>query len=292
MWRLACALAAVWVVSVGRASTFEARDDRGHTLRLAQPAARIVALAPHLTEIAFAAGVGGKLIAVSAYSDYPPAARRLPQVGDGARVDIERILTLKPDLVLAWRSGNQVGDIARLERLNIPVWLTEPSRLTDIARLLRGVAKLAGAAQSGERAAAQFENELQGLRHDSAGLGPPPRVFYEIWREPLITVSRDHLISDAIRWCGGVNVFETVATLTPSVTYEAVLAARPQLVLGGASAGGEAAFLASWRNVPLTGLRELPARFVAPHAIQRASPRITGGVRAICEAIAQVRRPA
>ncbi len=269
-----------------RAARVEVQDDRGKTLRLAVPATRIIAIAPHLTEIAFAAGVGAKLIAVSRFSDYPPEAKRLPRVGDGARVDIERILMLKPDLVLAWRSGNQAGDITRLERLGIPVWVSEPARLADIARLLRDTAQLAGDAASGERAASDFERELTQLRELASVVErrnrQSPRVFYEIWHQPLLTVNGAHMISDVITLCGGVNVFADVPMLTPAVSLESVLAARPNMVLGGGSANGESDFRARWARMPLPALRVVAAHYIPPDSIQRQSPRILDGIRAIC----------
>jgi iron complex transport system substrate-binding protein len=274
-----------WLHVPASAASLSVHDDRGKTLQLAKPAARIISIAPHLTEIAFAAGVGSQLIAVSEYSDYPPEALRLPRVGDGARVDIERILTLKPDLVLAWKSGNQAGDIARLERLGIVVWVSEASRLADILRLLRDTARLAGNAVAGERVAGDFERELRRLRDRRIGHSDPQeplRVFYEIWHQPLLTVSGAHMISDAIALCGGDNVFAGLPVLTPAVSLESVLTARPQLVLGGGSANGEADFVLRWSRMPLTALRTIPARYIAPDSIQRQSPRVLDGVRAIC----------
>ena len=268
-----------------RATPPEVRDARGKILRLAEPAARIISIAPHLTEITFAAGAGDKLVAVSEYSDYPPEAKRLPRIGDGARVDIERILTLKPDLILAWKSGNQAGDIEKLMRLGFRVWVSEVSRLADIPRLLRDVARLAGTAAAGERAAGDFERELQRLRDRGsvqARKQEPLRVFYEIWHQPLLTVNGAHMISDAITLCGGINIFADVPVLTPAVSLEAVLAARPHILLGGGSANGEAEFLGRWSRTPLAALRAIPARFIAPDGIQRQSPRVIDGIRAIC----------
>jgi iron complex transport system substrate-binding protein len=287
-----CALAAVCLFQSAHAASLQVHDDRGQTLRLAAPAARIISIAPHLTEIAFAAGAGEKLIAVSAYSDYPPEAKRLPSVGDGARIDIERILTLKPDLVLAWKSGNQAGDIAKLERLGIPVWVSEASRLADIPRLLRAVAMLAGVAAKGDRAAGAFESELDRLRNHYRVPAPkqqPLPVFYEIWHQPLLTVNGAHMISAAITLCGGQNVFADVPVLTPAVSLESVLAARPQLVMGGGSANGEADFHARWRSMPLAALRAIPAHYIAPDSIQRQSPRIIEGIRSICAHLNAVR---
>lgn len=281
------ALALYCLQETSQAAPIEVRDDRGATLRLAVPARRVISIAPHLTELTFAAGAGAHLVAVSAYSDFPPAARDLPRVGDGARVDLERILTLKPDLVLAWKSGNQAGDIARLERLGIPVWVSEASRLTDVPRLLRAVALLAGVAGSGERAAADFEQDLSRLRaRAQSAKQQAPRVFYEIWHQPLLTVNGAHMISDAIVLCGGVNVFAAAPMLTPAVTLEAVLASRPHLVLGGGSANGETDFVERWRGMPLATLRAIPAYYIAPDSIQRQSPRILQGIRAICAQIA------
>lgn len=268
------------------AAARDIQDDRGRKLQILSPAKRIISIAPHLTEIAFAAGVGDRLIAVSEYSDFPPEAKRLPRVGDGARVDIERILTLKPDLVLAWKSGNQAGDIAKLERLGVRVWVSEPSRLADIARLLRDVAVVAGDAPLGENAARTFEGELTRLRaRADERRQHPQRVFYEIWHQPLLTVNGMHMISDAITLCGGKNVFADLPVLTPAVSLEAVLVASPQMVLGGGSANGAAEFKARWASVPLTALRKVPAHFIAPDAIQRQSPRVVEGVRAICRYI-------
>lgn len=284
------------LIAQAHAASPDVQDDRGRRLRLAAPATRIISLSPHLTEIAFAAGVGVRLIAVSEYSDYPPEARRLPRVGDGARVDIERILTLKPDLVLAWKSGNQAGDIARLERLGIPVWVSEPSRLADISRLLRDVAILAGDAAAGERVAGDFERALENLRRRSRGNSSgdsstrePLRVFYEIWHQPLLTVNGAHMISDAISLCGGKNVFADVPVLTPAVSLEAVLAARPEIVLGGGSSGGETDFVSRWRRAPIAALRGMPLSYIDPDRIQRQSPRILDGIGAICARIGAAR---
>ena len=284
--------AVAWCLSsLSQAAQLQVHDDRGRTLQLAAPAARIISIAPHLTEIAYAAGAGPSLVAVSEFSDYPAEALKLPRVGDGARVDIERILKLKPDLVLAWKSGNQMGDIARLERLGIQVWVSEASRLSDIPRLLREVSVLAGVAAAGERAASEFEGELNELRRRHSN-GKPVRVFYEIWHQPLLTINASHMISDAISLCGGINVFAGVSALTPSVSLEAVLAARPQIALGGGSANGEVEFERRWRTSPLAALRAIPASYIPPDTIQRPAPRVIGGIRAICAHLGGLRTQA
>ena len=264
-------------------------DDRGRTVALAVPAQRIVTLAPHLTEIAFAAGAGDRLVGVARFSGHPEAAMLLTQVGDAARVDLERILALKPDLILAWKSGNQAGDVSRLEQLGFRVFVTEPRRLPDIPRLTRAVGVLAGTTGAAEEVAAAFEREIGALREQYGGHAPV-RAFYEIWHQPLLTVNGNHMISDVIALCGGVNVFADVPLLTPSVSLEAVLAARPDVILGGSSATTAGEFVAQWRRYTVEGLKSVPVFFVAPDEIQRQTPRIARGAKTICEALEKVRR--
>lgn len=263
-------------------------DDRGRTVSVPVPAQRIVTLAPHLAELVHAAGAGAQLAGVARFSDHPEAVQRLPQVGDAARVDPERILALRPDLVLAWKSGNQPGDIERLARLGLRVFVTEPARLEDVPRLLRVVGALAGTHAAARQAGNNFNNKISMLRKKHRG-SPPLRVFYEIWHRPLLTVNGRHMISDVIALCGGVNVFADAALLTPAVSPEAVLAARPDVVVGGSSATRPREFAAQWRRYPVAGLRDLPVFYVHPDLIQRATPRITEGAQAICDALEQVR---
>jgi iron complex transport system substrate-binding protein len=263
-------------------------DDRGREIVLAAPAQRVVALAPSLVELAFAAGAGGRLVGVARYSDFPPAARAIPQVGDAARVDFERIVALKPDLILAWKSGNSAADVGRLEGLGYPSYVSEPARLADVPRLLRAIGVLAGTLPAAGKAAAAFERDITALRSRYAKAGKV-RVFYQIWHRPLLTVNDAHMISDVIALCGGENVFADVSQLTPSVTLEAVIAAKPEVILGGGSADGEKEFAAQWRASSVATLRELPARYINPDHIQRQTPRIVEGAKAVCAALEQVR---
>lgn len=284
-----CAAAALSVVCTAVAAQQPAvTDDRGKTVALAAPAQRAIALAPHLTELAFAAGAGARLVGVARFSDYPQAALRVTQVGDAARVDVERVAALRPDLILAWKSGNQAGDVERLERLGYAVFVSEPARLSDIPRLLRAIGTFAGTTPAAERAAAAFEQEMRSLRA-RFGSAPKVRVFYEVWHRPLITVNGAHMISDVIALCGGENVFASVSLLTPSVSLEAVAAARPDVILGGIRPGSDEEFLREWRNAPMEALRRVPAFYVDPDHLQRQSPRILEGAKAVCGYLEQVR---
>lgn len=271
------------------AQSISVTDDRGRTVRLARPAQRIVTLAPSLAELAYAAGAGGRLVGVARFSDTPPAARDIPQVGDAVRVDFERIAALKPDLILAWQSGNSGADVERLEQLGFPAYVSEPRRLADIPRQLRAIGALAGTAAAAEQAAADFERGVEALRKRYAS-ARKVRVFYEIWRKPLMTVSGAHLISDVIALCGGENVFADISQLTPAVSLEAFIAAKPEAILGGSRPGGDEAYALEWRAQALEPVRALPVFYVDPDFMQRQTPRILEGAKAVCSALESVRR--
>lgn len=255
---------------------------------LPRPAQRIVTLAPHLTELAFSAGAGDRLVGVARFSDFPAAARDLPQVGDSALMDFERIAALKPDLILAWKSGNAPADVERLEQLGYRVFVSEPARLADLPRLLQSIGKLAGTAPEAARAAGRFEREIRALREQFAQASRV-RVFYAIWSKPLMTIGGGHLISEVITLCGGENVFAGMRQLAPVVTLEAVVAARPQAVLGGSDPAGGGSFAAEWRSKAPPVLRDVPAFYVNPDLVQRPTLRIAEGARAVCSALAQAR---
>jgi len=258
----------------------KASDDRGVAIALGQPVGRIVTLAPHLAEIAFAAGADAKLAGVSSFSRHPAEAERLPVVASHGRVDIERLIALRPDLVLAWQSGNSPLQIDRLERIGMRVFVTEARALADVPRIVRLVGALAGSAEVAETRARQFENEIAGLRNRYAG-ERRVAVFVEIWHTPLLTVNGGHLISDALRLCGGRNVFAAAKTLTPLVSREQVLDARPEVIVTGGF-GSEA--LQAWRgleSVPAVRNRRIYA--IDPDRFHAQGPHVLEGVRALCE---------
>jgi iron complex transport system substrate-binding protein len=263
-------------------------DDRGVPITLAQPAARMVTLSPHLTELVYAAGAGARLIAVPRYSDYPDAAKSLPEIGDATRVDLERVLALRPDLILAWKSGNSAADIARLESLGLRVYVSDAGRLGDVARVVRTIGRLAGTAAAADQQATEFEHRIAALRAQYAGAARL-RVFYQIWDRPLLTINGRHIISDVLGLCGAVNVFEHAALLTPSVSLEALLAAHPDVVLGGSSALAPAEFAAQWASYRVHDLARLSVEYVPPDLIQRATPRIAQGAAVVCERLQDVR---
>ena len=282
---LAVALAAAHTAS----AEVRLRDDRGVEIALAQPAARIVALAPHLTELAFAAGAGGKLIGVSAFSDFPPEAKKLPIIGDSAHVNLEEIARLAPDLVLAWRSGNPARNVAQLEARGLRVFVTEPSRLEDVPRLVRAIGRLAGTDSEAEARAARIEARLAALKTRHAGRRQLA-VFYEIWHEPLMTVNGRHSVSAMLELCGGRNVFAAAAPLTPVISREQLLVADPDAILVSAIPSQAANALAAWRRWgTLRAVKRDAVYAIDPGLANRMGPRVVDGAEAICAALERAR---
>lgn len=274
-----------------QAASLTVRDDTGQNVELAAPARRIVSLAPHATELLFAAGAGPSVIAVTEYSDWPVDAKKRPSVGSYQALDLEKILALRPDLVVGWASGNPQPQIARLRAMGLPVFLSEPRQIGQIAANLRSLSLLAGSAATGEAAARRFEAKIAALkaRHQGAR---PVRVFYEIWPQPLMTLNGQHMVSQAITLCGGENVFAALGPLAPTVSVEAVLGARPELILAPSEAGqASAEALAAWRRwpqLPAVHYRNLAG--IDGNLLNRSGPRFAEGAEQLCATLAAARR--
>ncbi|MCG6877494.1 MAG: cobalamin-binding protein [Betaproteobacteria bacterium] len=265
-------------------------DDRGRVVTLEHPPKRIVTLSPHLAEVAFAAGAGERVVGVSVFSDYPPEVTRLPQIEASGRVDLERVVRLAPDLALAWRGGNRVQDLERLERLGIPVYATEARRLADVSRVLRAVGKLAGSPAEGEAAATAFEQSMSALRERYKGRSPV-RVFYEVWHEPLMTVSGAHLVSDLLDVCGAENVFDDAQTLIPAVSAEQLYARNPDVVVVSGVGLDDAAALERWKRFSaLPAVRAGRVYAIDASLANRMGPRVSEGAAALCELTDRARR--
>ncbi|MGH8426697.1 MAG: cobalamin-binding protein [Gammaproteobacteria bacterium] len=265
------------------------KDDLGNRIVLATPAKRIVSLAPSVTEIVYAAGAGNRLVGVSAWSDYPPAAKKLPQVGDAFRVDLERISALRPDLVIAAASATPPAAREALARLGLPILLLAPRKLEDIAREMRLVGRAAGTSQTADHAAADFLTERERLAQIYAGVRGIS-VFYEISAQPLYTIGGEQIISQVLALCGGRNVFAELNSLAPVVDEGAVLARNPQAILTGNDAGAQAR-LDAWRRWPwLTAVKSDNLFVVPSDLLARPGPRILAGAADVCRDLATARR--
>lgn len=283
---LAMLLASV-ASTVHSASTITATDDAKQTITLTKPAQRIITLAPSLTELAFAAGAGDKVVAVSSYSDYPLIAKKLPQVSDASGVSFESLLALKPDLVLAWKSGNRASDLQRIRNFGIPVFAIEIERMNDVPRALRNIGLLMGTGYISEQAASEFEQSIAKLRAANSEK-PKVSVFFEISREPLMSVNRDHAISEIIRLCGGENAFADMAPLVFVTPLETLFAKQPDAIIYTSSDTREKMPSPRYR-----GLRAADAKRVyriPADPILRAGPRMAEGAVNVCASLDQARQ--
>ncbi|MDP2829402.1 MAG: cobalamin-binding protein [Sulfuricellaceae bacterium] len=272
------------------AGTLVVRDDTGLTITLTRPAQRIVSLAPHLTEILFAVGAGAQVVGTVEYSDYPSEAKRLPRVGSYVQFDMERIVAMRPDLIVAWQSGNNQAQVAQLRKMGYRVFLNEPRRILDVAASLERIGVLAGRGEQAARQSSMFRArhaELQ-ARYSQRR---PVRTFYEVWNKPLMTVSGQHLIGDVMKLCGAENVFSGLSVLTPTIDVEAVVAAAPEVIIASGMDESRPEWLDDWRRWPnMKAVRQHHLYFVPPDLLHRHTPRILDGAEMFCEQVDRARK--
>jgi len=265
------------------------QDDTGKTVNLPHAAQRIVSLSPHVTELIFDVGGFGQVVGVSDYSDYPVVAVPLTHVGGASGLDLERIASLKPDLVVGWASGNSEAQLDAIERLGIPVYRSEPETLEQVAWSLERLGRLTGHAAQGVRAAHAFRARAEEITRQYA-TRPSVRVFYQVWDAPLMTLGRRHLISEVIRMCGGANVFSTIDALTATVDREAVVTADPQVIVAARGDAPSADELGPWRKWPsIAAVRNHLLVTIDPAILTRATPRILDGAEQLCRSIERAR---
>jgi iron complex transport system substrate-binding protein len=266
------------------------QDDAGNTVTLAAPAKRIITLAPHATEMVFAAGAGGKIVGTSSYSDYPEAAKNIVRIGDDRQFDLERVIALKPDLLVVWLHGAFSSQLDALHKLGIPIYYSEPHKLNDIPASLIKMGKLTGTDAIAQSAAQQFSMGLQQLSRDNQGK-KTLRVFYQVWGKPIYTLNNQHIVSDVIRLCGGVNVFGQLPVAAPTVSVEAVVEANPDVMLTGNVKDEADSSLAQWQAFPgMLAVKNHHLYSINPDQINRPGPRILDGARAVCAALQRARK--
>ncbi|MGE5090386.1 MAG: cobalamin-binding protein [Candidatus Levyibacteriota bacterium] len=278
------------IVSLTAQAGVSAVDDTGATVVLAQPAQRIVTLAPHATELVFAAGAGSRIVGVIKGSDFPPAATRLRVIGDVAALDLERIVALDPDLIVTW-PWTTPAQVSWLKGRGIPVFETDARRIDDIASEISRLGTLAGTQAIADAAAARFRAKAAALPRP-AGRAPALRVFYQVYDAPIYTFGGDQLVSQAIDRCGGTNVFGTQPVPALQVSVEAVLAADPQVIVAGTDGAIRPAWLDRWRQwTGLAAVRLGNLLVVDANLLHRPGPRFVDGMASLCAALGGAHRP-
>lgn len=269
-------------------------DDSGHLVTLSQPAQRIVALAPHVVETLFAAGAGNKIVGAVDYSDYPSAAKIIPRVGGYSAFNLEAIVTLKPDLVIGWASGNSPSAIEKIQSLGIPVYLSQINTVAEVAEEIEKFGILAGTQSTAAPTTRAFRKRLNDLRRRYQNK-PEITVFYQISEAPLMTIGGKQIISNALSICGGKNVFSNLAPMAPIITTEAVLEANPEVIMTSGMQTINPTALDLWKKWPrLLATQRGNFFFIDPDLMNRSGPRIIDGTEMLCKAIEAARqhRPA
>ena len=267
-------------------------DDRQRMVCMDKPAQRIATLSPGATELAFAAGAGSKVVAVVSYSDYPPQAKQITSVGSHTRIDMERLVSLQPDLVLAWRSGNPPEQIDLLEKMGQTVFIIEPHEFDEIATTVKHIGTLAGTEAVADDVADMFLAGIEQLRERYQN-APKVRTFYQVWDEPLMSMSGKHYISKVVTLCGGENVFADSSRMIPRLNVESVLLQNPEAIIAGGMGEENSSWLQAWRAFPeMRATAQGNLFFVPPSLIQRPTPRVLDGARILCDKldIARARR--
>ncbi len=282
------ALAALFAAGIARAD-LRAIDDAGVEIVLTRPAQRIVSLAPHLTEQLFAIGAGNRVVATTDFADYPAQARALPRVARAHSVDLERVAAARPDLIVIWGSGFPPATLAALRRLDVPLYVDEPTSLDGIAASMLRLGRLTAAPGAAD-SAASFRAAISRLR-DRYASRREVSVFYQVWPQPLMTLGGRHVLSEGLRVCGARNVFESLAPIAPQVSMEAVLAADPEMIVTAEPGGIDRGALSVWK--PFAQQRAVAAGHLVTidaDRINRHTPRLADELAVLCEGIDEVRR--
>ncbi|KJY82180.1 Vitamin B12-binding protein [Vibrio galatheae] len=254
----------------------------------AAPVERVVSLAPHATELAYAAGLGDKLVAVSERSDYPPQALKLEKVANYQGIKIERIIALQPDLVIAWPAGNPNGEIDKLKQFGINIYYSQTNSLADIATNIERLSEYASEPQIGKRNAEQFRQYLQSLK-DRYNTADPVRYFYQLSEQPIITVAQGKWPSEVFAFCGGVNIFAQSAAPYPQIGKEQVILQNPEVIFTSQHAIENDALWSQWSE-QLQAVKNNTIWTLNSDWLNRPTPRTLKAIEQVCDYFETVRQ--
>ncbi|MGO2011668.1 MAG: cobalamin-binding protein [Pseudoalteromonas sp.] len=246
---------------------------------------RIIALAPHIVENLFEIGAGEQIVGTVEYSDFPAAANNIPRIGGHQGIQLEKLLALKPDLVLAWKTGSKAEDLARIKSFGIEVSYSDASEVDKVPYELRRLGALTGREQSAEQAATKFENNIAVIKakyKDKSKVA----IFYQLWPEPMMTVGKNTWINQLIDICQGRNVFANSRTDYPQISIENVVVAKPEVIILPDEKSQKQQAVIDWSQWP-----EVPAiqhnQFISVNAdvLHRFTTRVLEGLDDMCTKI-------
>jgi iron complex transport system substrate-binding protein len=286
MKMLARGLALCLLLLPGAGQALTVVDQTGRSLSLPAPPERIVSLVPSVTEILFAIGARDVLVGVTDFCDYPPEARRKAHVGDMLNPNLEALITLKPDLVVATRSGNREETFDQLGRLGIAVYLVDPVSVGDVLRLVAGLGEVTGRRDGAQAVTAEFDRRVAAVRERVAGR-PRPRVLYVLWPEPLIVPGRGSLVSELISLAGGESVTADQGQGYPRMSLEAAVGRAPEvIILARHGAGTGPAAREQWQRLEsLPAIRSGRLYVADGDLLHRYGPRVVDGLELLARLI-------
>ncbi|MHA7878720.1 MAG: cobalamin-binding protein [Saccharospirillum sp.] len=261
------------------AAAIEVMDDEQRLIQLEQPAQRIVSLAPHVTEMLFDIGAHTRLVATTAFSDYPEAAKALPRIGDFNALNTEAILTLQPDLIIAYPGGPTRPDVDRLIQMGFKVFFSDPQSLEAIAATLRQFGRLSGERAEADQQARRFEQGMAELG-SRYGNRKSLSVFYEVWHDPFYTLNGDTFISHVLTLCGARNVFADLPMTSPQVSLESIFAAQPDVIVTPEQRAGADSHW--YRHPHMHAVSQGAIVGVDPDVMHRPTPILLAGAQALC----------
>ncbi|MBH0057382.1 cobalamin-binding protein [Pseudoalteromonas sp. SWXJZ94C] len=243
---------------------------------------RIIALAPHIVENLFAIGAGDNIVGTVDYADYPSEAQSIERIGGYYGISLEKVLALKPDLVIAWKSGNQSEDLAQIERLGIKVYLSNPTTIAGVADELLTFGEFTGKIEQSQQAANAFTQKLNAIIKSQQNK-KNITAFYQLWSEPMMTVGKDTWINQLIETCHVSNVFAQSVTDYPQISIENVIVTKPQVIIIPDEKSKTPQPVVNWQKWP-----EVPAvkndQFISVNAdlLHRFTPRMLDGLADMC----------
>jgi iron complex transport system substrate-binding protein len=263
-------------------------DQAGRRVELPERPQRIVALAPSVTEIIFALGEAARLIGVTAHCDFPPEATRLPKVGSYVRLDLERIVGLRPDLCIAVKDGNPKSAIERLEALGVPVFALDPRSVETVIRAILDLGVVLAVEPRAEALTAEMRARIDRITRRAAGEDRRPRVFFQIGTAPIVSVGTHTFAHELIELAGGVNVAAGPAAY-PRFSREQVLGLVPDLIVISSmdrAAGAVEEARREWNRWPgIPAVRDGRIHVVDSNLFDRPSPRLVAGLEELARCI-------
>jgi iron complex transport system substrate-binding protein len=260
--------------------THEVVDEAGRTIRIPFSPARIISLAPSLTETIYALGLQDRLVGDTDYCDYPPDAQKKPKVGGAINPSLEQIAALHPDLVLVVKDFNRLETVRALETLGIPSYAVDPHTVADILSSTHRLADVLGAPAAGKTLGDELHQQLADLQTKLAGV-PPRRVLFIVWPEPLTSIGKQTFIADALREAGAVSIVDSQQNW-PHMNLEEVVRLQPDYLVFAAShfTRGQADFDALAARPGWEILQAVQNRHFAviSEAVNRPAPRIVAAI--------------